>query len=609
MKQTWRIWLLYALCLAVVLPAMGWLTHRALLLDAAEAAARARADQEENLGAALWRIDAELTPLLATEAARPYFVYRSFFPSPASKTTNPSPLLESPSSFVLLHFELSSREQWTSPQCPDETWSEVAAQVGTTFEDRAASRELLDRLASEIRFTELEGRLPRQMLASSAIVALDSSDDGAQQLVQNSVAVQQQANAAPEQAPAQQAFAVGFDQERRSQSRRAYNELNRDVNLQNATKRQVIENTRNYGAASWGDAAVGVTQPLWTGTHLLLARRVTRDGETYIQGCWLDWPRIRKHLQNEVAAIAPRLELMPVKEEIPAPKFRPGRLLATLPVMAEMPLPATAPAALSPVRVSLMIAWFCLLAVLAAVGILLWKVVALSERRATFVSAVTHELRTPLTTFRLYSELLAGGMAKDEAQRQTYYETLRVEADRLFHLVENVLAYARLERGRAGRSREAISAPALIERMRPRLTDRTRAAEMELVVEIEASAQEAIVDTDPGAVEQIAFNLIDNSCKYAGDAPDRRIELIASVDARRLMLIFRDHGPGLAKSEARRRRQPFSKSAQEAAEAAPGVGLGLALCRRLARALRGKLIICAPEAGSLIRLELPLSPR
>ena len=86
---------------------------------------------------------------------------------------------------------------------------------------------------------------------------------------------------------------------------------------------------------------------------------------------------------------------------------------------------------------------------------LLAGVVALSERRAAFVSSVTHELRTPLTTFRMYADMLARGMVPDAERRQQYLETLRTEAERLTHLVENVLSYARLERGRGGAAARA----------------------------------------------------------------------------------------------------------------------------------------------------------
>jgi signal transduction histidine kinase len=58
-------------------------------------------------------------------------------------------------------------------------------------------------------------------------------------------------------------------------------------------------------------------------------------------------------------------------------------------------------------------------------------------------------LRTPLTTFKMYSEMLAEDMVPDPARQKEYLHTLCSEANRLGHLVENVLAYARLERGSA----------------------------------------------------------------------------------------------------------------------------------------------------------------
>ena len=125
----------------------------------------------------------------------------------------------------------------------------------------------------------------------------------------------------------------------------------------------------------------------------------------------------------------------------------------------------TSTATISAIRISLIIAWCCLVLGCVASAVMLRSVMVLSERRAAFVSAVTHELRSPLTTFRMYAEMLAEGMVRDEQQRRTYLETLRVEADRLSHLVDNVLQYARLERGRAGRRPVAIELERLMQQV------------------------------------------------------------------------------------------------------------------------------------------------
>jgi signal transduction histidine kinase len=230
----------------------------------------------------------------------------------------------------------------------------------------------------------------------------------------------------------------------------------------------------------------------------------------------------------------------------------------------------------------------------------------LSERRGTFVSAVTHELRTPLTTFRLYTEMLDEGMVPNPDTQRDYLKTLRAEADRLGHLVENVLAFARLERGSAGDRREALPPAEMLKQIVPRLKLRATQAGMDLVVS-PCDCHEPI-RADLSVVDQILSNLIDNAIKYAGCAADRRIHLDFAPVGRWLTLVVRDHGPGLPPRAIRRLFRPFSKSAHDAAQSAPGVGLGLALSRRLARALGGDLRLQANgPMGAWFALTIPLA--
>jgi signal transduction histidine kinase len=206
----------------------------------------------------------------------------------------------------------------------------------------------------------------------------------------------------------------------------------------------------------------------------------------------------------------------------------------------------------------------------------------------------------------MYSEMLANDMVPEPAKRQSYLDTLRVEADRLSHLVENVLSYARLERGPQRRNREQLSIEALLTRVGERLEDRARQAGMQLVIEAAADIRETNFQTDPAAAEQILFNLVDNACKYARRAKDRRIHLDVSTRAAAVQFQVRDHGDGISPREAKSLFRPFSKSADEAAHSAPGVGLGLALCRRLAHDLGGQLEwIPNDDAGAVFQLTLP----
>jgi K+-sensing histidine kinase KdpD len=75
------------------------------------------------------------------------------------------------------------------------------------------------------------------------------------------------------------------------------------------------------------------------------------------------------------------------------------------------------------------------------------------------------------------------------------------------------------------------------------------------------------------------------------------------------MLRVRDHGRGISAAGAKRLFQPFSKSAHEAAHTAPGVGLGLALCRRLSRSMGGDLRLDGlVQNGACFVLLLPVNP-
>ncbi len=351
---------------------------------------------------------------------------------------------------------------------------------------------------------------------------------------------------------------------------------------------------------------LSIMKPLRMAGNLLLARRAVVGSQQYGQMSVLDWPAIKSQLLAEIKDLLPFADLQLV---VNSSADSQSHQLASLPVML-IPgaLPELTPGGLSPIKQSLIFAWGALiLAALAAVAALR-GVVSLSERRAAFVSAVTHELRTPLTTFRMYAEMLREGMVTNEADRLKYLDTLRVEADRLTHLVANVLAYARLERGRPGGRIETLSVNELLAKATERLADRATQANFQLSIEPERNVADSIVRADPTAVEQILFNLVDNACKYAASAVDRTLHLMVAKKSTTLEIRLSDHGPGVSSAAHRRLFQAFRKSAQEAAHSAPGVGLGLALSRRLARDMHGDLQYeSATDNGACFILSLPLA--
>lgn len=265
------------------------------------------------------------------------------------------------------------------------------------------------------------------------------------------------------------------------------------------------------------------------------------------------------------------------------------RRLATIP--ARLLVNAIDPEAVmvpwrTPTRVALVLAWCGGLLAAGSLGYVLWATLALSERRRAFASAVTHELRTPLTTFRMYAEMLASDMVADPEARREYLQTLLVEADRLSHMVENVLAYSRLEQSPSPRVLERITLIAILEQVRPALSRRAEQGGKRLEVRTEEDggrrrAWDAIAEADPVAMQQILLNLVDNACKY-GQEP---ITLEAAATETQVLFSVRDGGRGLG-ARAGSAFEPFNK---KKGDAQPGIGLGLYIARQLARNMGGDL--------------------
>lgn len=631
-------WFLFTACLAVFTAAMLWISARILDLEGQRQRTAEEAQVQEKVRLALWRMDSLASALLIRENSRPAWHYQAFYAPdnlfasstqsiPKGQALMPSPLFGSLPDLVQLHFEIVAGMS-CSPQAPAGPQKELASNWYASSPQTSQATSKLDQLRELIK-KHPEVQLPPAVSvapSAPAPAAEDKTktaelkkDQQDAQMVSNYIEQTQRSQIITRNLVAEKAEISNAPLKRIAPapaaapkpaladagvSTRAGSTLDQVKSLYGkASRREEANAPGSPASATMADSFAAAPAPaqrqslpglagdlraVWADQELLLVRQASLEGLTRLQGVWLDWPLLQTRLLETVRDLLPEAQLISLSPELARTD---AAALVTLPVkLLTGKVPIIGLDSNSPLKPALAIAWACLIAAALAIAFVLHRAVLLSERRGAFVSAVTHELRTPLTTFRLYSEMLADDMVPDPERRREYLNTLCDESTRLMHLVENVLSFSRIERGRTAARMELVSVQSLLQRIEPRLRQRTDQVGLTIQTQIDHAAGPASVQVDALAVEQILFNLTDNACKYAApDSNPQELHLSATVQGKDILISLRDYGPGLSQKARKKLFQPFAKSATEAAHSAPGVGLGLALCRRLARELGGSL--------------------
>lgn len=541
------VWMLLVICGGLILGAMGWLTHGVLQSERERALASARADLEERIRLALWRMDGVASGVTIEENQRAM-----------------NPLVEVPDNpYVKVRFTLG--------------------RDGQAIPAEACDEEILAKLNELIQGDE--DLVSRYQLVAQAV------KEGAQQWMANAYIAGNTKE--PEGERLSQEYQQELSMKERSVRGKAMNMAVEKAGL----VQQVARPDRGRALAAFAAAY----QPAWIGGEAFLLREVRDEALTErIEGVWLKTDEFRTMLLGEISDLLPRADLQPSREV---------GLAADALTLASFPwrlVPGEAAMVSSPLRGavtnSLIAGWVAVVIALGAGAALVRGIMKLSERRASFVSAVTHELRTPLTTFRLYADMLESGVVTDGAKQASYFRTLRREADRLSHLVENVLAFSRIERRPTEPELVGLVVDELLKGMRQRFEERLAGAGLRLLVDV---PEGLCLQGNATEIEHVLFNLIDNAAKYAAGSEPAEVCLGASRVGQSIELSVCDHGPGIAESERREVFRAFHKSAQAAAESRPGVGLGLSLSRRLARGMHGELDCQASAGGACFVLRLP----
>ena len=563
------LWVLFAIVISLSAVGLAVLSQHAMKLNRDQRTSEARENLQQNLSVALWRLDSRLGPYIATL----HDFDKSIFPQ------------NQPAEFILQRFAIRQDNTKSaggfrivsSNEASEWGTKSSMMQSGNSSDDCPNWNRLVTTIPVHSIVDAVEELIPNPVMINQIIN--DNQNYGVQ-VSQNSM---RQA-AIPDPPRSQQSLANRIDA--------VQQQLNISRDSTPTVESQTTPNTK------W--------MSVWINEQLVVMRSSQSDLRE-LEGVWVDWPRLRESLAEDIKDILPDASVRAVTT---IDEIDPARTLAAIPAMIDSNQVISIHPNWSPTHTALSLAWFALCCSALIASIALSRLIALSERRAAFVSAVTHELRTPLTTFRLYSDLLARDMVSDPGDRKEYFQTLQREADRLTHLVDNVLRYSKLQRTSKAAALETIVLGQWIDRIEPRLKARLADADMTLVIEKSVGdamdSQSDLWATDPPAMEQVLFNLIDNAAKYASNASDRRVHLAATIKDQFVTLQVSDHGDGVPNALRTTIFKPFTKSAEQAAETAAGVGLGLALAKQTVVALGGNLTYQhGKDGGASFLLRIP----
>ncbi len=229
-----------------------------------------------------------------------------------------------------------------------------------------------------------------------------------------------------------------------------------------------------------------------------------------------------------------------------------------------------------------------------------------SLSKGRFLASMSHELRTPLNAIIGFAEVLKSELhgPVGDTRYANYARDIHVSALRLFKLIGEILDFSALQ-----------SDAAMLESLRIRVdreaqlavdafADKATEAGVELVLTLDDSPRP--VAGDEPALRRVLHNLIDNAIKYTHRGG--RVEVAVVGEAAETLVIIRDTGRGIEPEALARVEEAFERPAHSPLHAADGLGLGLAICRRLVGYLNGRMTIDSePGRGTTITVTLPAS--
>jgi signal transduction histidine kinase len=211
---------------------------------------------------------------------------------------------------------------------------------------------------------------------------------------------------------------------------------------------------------------------------------------------------------------------------------------------------------------------------------------------------VSHELRTPLARIRVALELAA----EDPVAAKDVLTDVTIDLDEIDQLINDILTTARLE---GGESVPIERRPIDLGDLADRAIVRFGARHPHRKLDRQIDGRDRELECDPVLLRRAVDNLLDNAAKYSD--PATTVTLSVKPNGSTVAFEIVDHGIGMSEAELGRAFTPFWRADGSRTRRTGGVGLGLALARRIARVHGGEVTLAsAPGKGTTARLEVPL---
>tara|TARA_R110002072_G_scaffold86774_25_gene195969 strand:- start:9955 stop:11145 length:1191 start_codon:yes stop_codon:yes gene_type:complete len=226
----------------------------------------------------------------------------------------------------------------------------------------------------------------------------------------------------------------------------------------------------------------------------------------------------------------------------------------------------------------------------------------ISRAHTDFVANASHELRTPLASIIGYVETLQEDVtALDHETSRKFLETISREAQRLQHLVSDLMSLSRIEAEKHDRPTEIVELGPLVARAAKEGAGPDRADRLDLTIEGEFR-----VLGDVQQLEQLVRNLVDNALKY-GDPAEKVTVRVHPSGKRRVRLVVRDRGDGIAAEHIPHLTRRFYRSDPGRSRASGGTGLGLAIVKHIVERHMAKLDIASEMGvGTTVTVRFPI---